>query len=208
MAVPVIAVPTSVGYGASFGGLAAMLTMLNSFASGVSVVNIDNGFAGGYIATLINRLGERPSPRRTRRKAEMMAKLQRVRMVPRLPRRAAEGHKGSYGHVLVVGGSRGMVGAVALAGNAALRGGAGLVTFAAPETVQLTIAGLCPCATSIPLACGANGELATGAVRSAIGGAHEANYSVLAVGPGLGKGGPTRSGPGGAGAGKTAGHRR
>jgi NCAIR mutase (PurE)-related protein len=55
VAAPVIAVPTSVGYGASFGGLAAMLTMLNSCASSVSVVNIDNGFAGGYIASLINR---------------------------------------------------------------------------------------------------------------------------------------------------------
>ena len=55
VAVPVVAVPTSVGYGASFGGLAALLTMLNSCASGVSVVNIDNGFAGGYIAALINR---------------------------------------------------------------------------------------------------------------------------------------------------------
>ncbi len=55
VAVPVIAVPTSIGYGASFGGLAALLGMLNSCASGVSVVNIDNGFAGGYIAALINR---------------------------------------------------------------------------------------------------------------------------------------------------------
>ena len=55
VAVPVIAVPTSVGYGASFGGLAALLAMLNSCASGVSVVNIDNGFAGGYIAAMINR---------------------------------------------------------------------------------------------------------------------------------------------------------
>ena len=53
--VPVIAVPTSVGYGASFGGVAALLGMLNSCASGVSVVNIDNGFAGGYISALINR---------------------------------------------------------------------------------------------------------------------------------------------------------
>jgi NCAIR mutase (PurE)-related protein len=52
---PVIAVPTSVGYGASFGGLAALLTMLNSCAAGVSVVNIDNGFGGGYQAALINR---------------------------------------------------------------------------------------------------------------------------------------------------------
>jgi len=57
VAVPVIAVPTSVGYGASFGGLAALLTMLNSCAAGVSVVNIDNGFAGGYIAAMINRGG-------------------------------------------------------------------------------------------------------------------------------------------------------
>ena len=52
---PVIAVPTSVGYGASFGGLAPLLTMLNSCASGVSVVNIDNGFGAGYIASLINQ---------------------------------------------------------------------------------------------------------------------------------------------------------
>lgn len=53
---PVIAVPTSVGYGASFGGLAALLAMLNSCAAGVSVVNIDNGFGGGYAAATINRL--------------------------------------------------------------------------------------------------------------------------------------------------------
>lgn len=55
--VPVIAVPTSVGYGASFGGLAALLGMLNSCASNVAVVNIDNGFGAGYIAALINRRG-------------------------------------------------------------------------------------------------------------------------------------------------------
>ena len=55
---PVIAVPTSVGYGASFGGLAALLAMLNSCASGVSVVNIDNGFGAGYQTSLINKLGE------------------------------------------------------------------------------------------------------------------------------------------------------
>ena len=51
---PVIAVPTSVGYGASFGGLSALLSMLNSCASGVSVVNIDNGFGAGYMAHMIN----------------------------------------------------------------------------------------------------------------------------------------------------------
>lgn len=53
---PVIAVPTSVGYGASFGGLSALLSMLNSCASGVSVVNIDNGFGAGYQAAMINRI--------------------------------------------------------------------------------------------------------------------------------------------------------
>ncbi len=53
---PVIAVPTSIGYGASFNGLAALLGMLNSCASGVSVVNIDNGFGAGYMASMINRL--------------------------------------------------------------------------------------------------------------------------------------------------------
>jgi len=56
VAVPVVAVPTSVGYGASFNGLAALLTMLNSCANGISVVNIDNGFGAGYLAALINRL--------------------------------------------------------------------------------------------------------------------------------------------------------
>jgi NCAIR mutase (PurE)-related protein len=54
--VPVIAVPTSVGYGASFGGLTALLSMLNSCASNVSVVNIDNGFGAAYVGTLINRM--------------------------------------------------------------------------------------------------------------------------------------------------------
>lgn len=53
---PVIAIPTSVGYGASLGGLAALLSMLNSCASGVSVVNIDNGFGAGYLASMINHM--------------------------------------------------------------------------------------------------------------------------------------------------------
>jgi len=59
---PVIGVPTSVGYGASFGGIASLLTMLNSCASGVSVVNIDNGFGAGYQASLINRIAVKKSP--------------------------------------------------------------------------------------------------------------------------------------------------
>ncbi len=56
---PVIAVPTSVGYGASFHGLSALLTMINSCANGISVVNIDNGYGAGYLATQINRLAVR-----------------------------------------------------------------------------------------------------------------------------------------------------
>jgi pyridinium-3,5-biscarboxylic acid mononucleotide synthase len=62
VAAPVIAVPTSVGYGASFGGLAALLGMLNSCSPNVSVVNIDNGFGAAYIATLINQTRESKPP--------------------------------------------------------------------------------------------------------------------------------------------------
>ncbi len=58
---PVIAVPTSVGYGANLGGLSALLTMINSCSPGISVVNIDNGFGAGYLADLINEIGE-PRP--------------------------------------------------------------------------------------------------------------------------------------------------
>ena len=54
---PIVAVPTSVGYGASFGGVSALLAMLNSCAPGITVVNIDNGFGAGYAASTINRLG-------------------------------------------------------------------------------------------------------------------------------------------------------
>ncbi|MGN0982899.1 MAG: nickel pincer cofactor biosynthesis protein LarB [Candidatus Limivicinus sp.] len=57
---PVIAVPTSVGYGASLGGVAALLSMLNTCASGVSVVNIDNGFGAGYLANIINHMKQKP----------------------------------------------------------------------------------------------------------------------------------------------------
>ena len=56
---PVIAVPTSVGYGASFEGISALLSMLNSCASGVTVVNIDNGFGAGYSASMINHMEAR-----------------------------------------------------------------------------------------------------------------------------------------------------
>jgi NCAIR mutase (PurE)-related protein len=64
VAVPVIAVPTSIGYGASFGGVAALLGMLNSCASNVAVVNIDNGFGAGFVASLINRTANTESGNR------------------------------------------------------------------------------------------------------------------------------------------------
>lgn len=60
VSVPVVAIPTSIGYGASFGGLAALLGMLNSCASNVTVVNIDNGFGAGFVASLINRKWSAP----------------------------------------------------------------------------------------------------------------------------------------------------
>jgi len=68
VAAPVIAVPTSVGYGASFGGVAALLAMLNSCAPGISVVNIDNGFGAGYMAAAINaqiQAAQNPQPRQS-----------------------------------------------------------------------------------------------------------------------------------------------
>ncbi len=71
-----------------------------------------------------------------------MSDMERITKLPVLPQRARGAHKGDFGRVLVVGGSRGMIGAPALAGNAAFRGGAGLVTLAVPETVQLAVASL------------------------------------------------------------------
>jgi len=63
VAVPVVAVPTSIGYGASFGGLSALLAMLNGCSSGVAIVNIDNGFGAGYLAGLINSLWASRAPK-------------------------------------------------------------------------------------------------------------------------------------------------
>ncbi len=117
----------------------------------------------------------------------MADEVERIETLPTLSARKRDGHKGNYGRVLIVGGSRGMVGAPALAANAALRAGAGLVTVAAPQAVQLAVASLCPCATSVPLASGAGGGLA----EAAVGQVQEAaeQRDVLAIGPGLGTGG-------------------
>ncbi len=115
-----------------------------------------------------------------------MTDIERVETVPTLPARAADAHKGRMGRVLVVGGSGGMIGAPALTANAALRSGAGLVTMALPGRIQLHTAGLCPCATSIALACDGAGCLARQAVPEVTQAAAAAD--VLAVGPGMATG--------------------
>ncbi len=116
----------------------------------------------------------------------MSDKLEHISERPALSARRSAGHKGDYGRVLVVGGSCGMIGAVSLAANAALRGGAGLVTFAAPKIIQQSVAVLCPCATSIPLACNDAGEPTPTATRQMADAARRSD--VLAVGPGIGTG--------------------
>lgn len=112
----------------------------------------------------------------------MIDDLQIVDRPPALAPRDRQGHKGSYGKVLVVGGSGGMIGAPALAGHAALRGGAGLVTLAVPACIQKQAAGLCPCATSVPL--DSPDERLGGAFAAQLDAAMDKN-DVLAVGPGL-----------------------
>jgi len=104
-----------------------------------------------------------------------------------LPPRAEDAHKGQFGRVLIVGGSRGMVGAPALTANAALRSGAGLVRMAVPKSIQLTTAGLTPCATSIPLAEDEKGLISSNAIHDILNALDE-NDS-LALGPGLGQSG-------------------
>ena len=109
----------------------------------------------------------------------------RIEDLSKLTRRSRDGHKGDYGRVLVVGGSRRMIGAPALAANGALRGGAGLVTVASPATVQLAVAMLCQCATSVPLTCQKTGkqELSPEAVVQFR--AIAEGCDILAIGPGL-----------------------
>lgn len=105
--------------------------------------------------------------------------------LPFLAPRAADTHKGSFGTVLVVGGSRGMAGAPALAGMAALRGGAGLVRVAVPDVCLDTVAGYEPCYTTVPLPADSAGCLSSAAADTVIEQAEAA--SVVALGPGLGR---------------------
>ena len=109
----------------------------------------------------------------------------RIRRLPKLSPRASDAHKGHFGRVLVVGGSVGMVGAPALAANAALRGGSGLVKIACPSVAQQAIATLAPCATSRPLASTVDGLIAGKARADLLALAEQ--HDVLAVGPGMGQ---------------------
>jgi len=125
----------------------------------------------------------------------MTASCKRIQKIPPLPARPADAHKGSFGRVLVVGGSRSMLGAPALVGLSALRSGAGLATLAVPASVQPAIATLCPCATSLPLPETPTGQIdpvgarrrfkEVGLLDPAGGGAVP---DAVVVGPGVGQG--------------------
>jgi ADP-dependent NAD(P)H-hydrate dehydratase len=110
----------------------------------------------------------------------------RVQTVPRLPNRTAEGHKGLYGSIVVVGGGRGMAGAPALAGASALRAGAGLVRVASPAEVQPTVASFEPSYLTYPLENDAEGLTRFEPARKRLEHFLEA-ADVLAIGPGLGQ---------------------
>ena len=107
-----------------------------------------------------------------------------VNELPRWPRRAADGHKGVYGKVLVVAGSRNMSGAAVLTGRAALRAGAGLVQVACPAAVQSVVAAGNPCYTTFGLRQHTDGTVGDGVAAEVIELGRAAN--VLAIGPGLG----------------------
>ena len=111
-----------------------------------------------------------------------MASIQRITEVPKPPPRDVDSHKGDFGHVLVVGGSEGMAGAPALAGMAALRSGAGLVTVACPENSAATVAGFEPSMMTLPLP-SEDGGLVLEALDVIA--AHRSTE--IAIGPGLGR---------------------
>ena len=106
--------------------------------------------------------------------------------LPALGRRPADSHKGTFGHVLVVAGSRGMSGAAILCASAAIRGGAGLVTLAVPEPVLLPAATANPCYLTLPLPADEHGQLTAAAEPLLLPAA--ARSTVFACGPGLGRG--------------------
>ena len=112
----------------------------------------------------------------------MTTSVQRITDLPKLPPRSADSHKGDFGHVIVVGGSEGMAGAPALAGIAALRSGAGLVTVACPDLVAGIVAGFEPSMMTLPLQ-SADGGLTEESLEVIA--SHRS--TVIALGPGLGR---------------------
>ncbi len=106
-------------------------------------------------------------------------------MIPKLPIRERNSHKGTYGRVLLIGGSRGMAGAISISGMAALRGGAGLVCIAAPDAVVDVVASFHPCYMTIPLPCDENGRLCRAALDPILLAANSA--TCVALGPGMGR---------------------
>jgi ADP-dependent NAD(P)H-hydrate dehydratase len=112
--------------------------------------------------------------------------LRRIEMPPRLPKRPADSHKGMYGNVLVIAGSRGMAGAAAMVGAATLRSGAGLVRIASPDEVQLTVAQFEPSYMTWPLHTNPEGQVDFSASKSTLE-RLVVPATVVAVGPGLGQ---------------------
>ncbi len=117
--------------------------------------------------------------------------LEAIETVPILGPRPRDSHKGRYGHVLVVAGSRGMAGAAALCGAGALRSGAGLVTVASPAEVQPTVASFEPSYMTYPLPCDEEGRIRLATARPVLVRLIEP-ATVIAVGPGLGQSGDIR----------------
>jgi len=110
--------------------------------------------------------------------------MEQITRLPPFPPRPASGHKGTFGTVLVGGGSRGMAGAVALAGRAALVSGAGLARLAVPDAIFDTVAAMAPCCTTVPLPGTPSGRLHPQSAIDVLRAAAEA--TVVALGPGLG----------------------
>lgn len=113
-----------------------------------------------------------------------MSELKRISCPP-LPERPEDGHKGTFGRVLLLGGSVGMSGSIALAAKAALRSGSGLVTAAVPQSIQAVVAGFDPCYLTIGLPCHANGEIESRSLTDV--GQLVERYDAIGIGPGLGQ---------------------
>jgi ADP-dependent NAD(P)H-hydrate dehydratase len=116
--------------------------------------------------------------------------MQKITALPKLKKRPVDGHKGTFGKVLIVGGSVGFSGAPALAGMAALRSGSGLVRIAVPQSIQSVVTGLEPCYTTIGLS-DDDGQLSSKAVMELA--KHLPDNDVVAFGPGVGTGGGVKN---------------